>query len=63
MDSHSSDAEALARSPATPSAFAVTRHDDGSVSLTINRTTSIADVNRTLGAMGNPGSTGNTGTG
>jgi len=36
----------------TPPAFAVTRHHDGSVSLKINRTTSIADVNRKLAAMG-----------
>jgi hypothetical protein len=34
-----------------PPAFAVTRHD-GSVSVTINRRTSIADVNRKLAAMG-----------
>jgi hypothetical protein len=30
----------------------VTRHHDGSASLTINRKTSIADVNRKLAAMG-----------
>jgi hypothetical protein len=35
-----------------PPAFAVTRHHDGSVSLKINRATSIADVNRKLAAMG-----------
>jgi hypothetical protein len=36
----------------TPPAFAVTRHHDGTVSLTINRTSSIAAVNRTLREMG-----------
>jgi hypothetical protein len=36
----------------TPPAFAVTRHHDGSVSVKINRRTSIADVNRELAAMG-----------
>jgi hypothetical protein len=35
-----------------PAAFAVTRHYDGSVSLKISRTTSLADVNRRLAAMG-----------
>ena len=35
-----------------PPAFAVTRHHDGSVSVTVNRTTSLADVNRKLAAMG-----------
>jgi hypothetical protein len=35
-----------------PPAFAVTRHHDGSVSVKINRTTSLADVNRKLAAMG-----------
>lgn len=35
-----------------PPAFAVTRHHDGSVSLKINRATSIVDVNRKLAAMG-----------
>ena len=36
----------------TPPAFAVTRHHDGAVSLKVNRTTSLADVNRKLAAMG-----------
>ncbi len=35
-----------------PPAFAVTRLHDGSVSVKINRRTSIADVNRKLAAMG-----------
>jgi hypothetical protein len=35
-----------------PPAFAVTRHHDGSVSLKINRATSIVAVNRKLAAMG-----------
>jgi hypothetical protein len=43
---------AVGATTATPPAFAVTRHHDGSVSLKINRTTSIADVNRKLAAMG-----------
>jgi hypothetical protein len=33
-------------------AFAVTRHHDGSVTLKVNRTTTVADVNRKLSAMG-----------
>ena len=37
---------------ATAPAFAVTRHHDGSVSVKINRRTSIAAVNRKLAAMG-----------
>jgi hypothetical protein len=41
-----------AATTATPPAFAVIRHDDGSVSVKINRTTSIAEVNRKLAAMG-----------
>lgn len=36
----------------TPPAFAVTRLPNGSVSLKINRRTSLADVNRKLAAMG-----------
>ncbi len=36
----------------TPPAFAVTRLHDGSVSVKINRTSSIVDVNRKLAAMG-----------
>jgi hypothetical protein len=36
----------------TSPAFAVTRLHDGSVSVKINRTSSIADVNRKLAAMG-----------
>jgi hypothetical protein len=43
---------AVGATTATPPAFAVTRHQDGSVSVKINRTTSIADVNRRLAAMG-----------
>ncbi|HTU95499.1 MAG TPA: hypothetical protein VMF14_06630 [Solirubrobacteraceae bacterium] len=43
---------AIGASTATPPAFAVTRHQDGSVSLKINRRTSIAAVNRRLTAMG-----------
>jgi hypothetical protein len=35
-----------------PPAFAVTRHHDGSVSLKLNRATSLAEVNRKLAAMG-----------
>jgi hypothetical protein len=38
------------REPAA--AFAVTRHHHGSVSLTINRATSIVEVNRKLAAWG-----------
>ncbi len=43
---------AVGATTATPPAFAVTRHDHGSVTVKINRTTSIADVNRKLAAMG-----------
>jgi hypothetical protein len=43
---------AVGATTATPPAFAVTRLHDGSVSLKINRKTSIADVNRKLAAMG-----------
>ena len=43
---------AVGATTATPPAFAVTRHDHGSVSLKINRPTSIAEVNRKLAAMG-----------
>lgn len=41
----------LVSTASPPPAFAVTRHD-GSVSLKINRATSIVDVNRKLAAMG-----------
>jgi hypothetical protein len=43
---------AVGATTATPPAFAVTRHVDGSVSLKINRPTSIATVNSKLAAMG-----------
>jgi hypothetical protein len=43
---------AVGATTATAPAFAVTRHHDGSVTVNINRTTSIADVNRKLAAMG-----------
>jgi len=43
---------ALGAATSTPPAFAVTRLHDGSVSLKINRRTSIAAVNRKLAAMG-----------
>lgn len=43
---------AVGATTATPPAFAVTRHHDGSVSLKINRKTSITEINRKLGAMG-----------
>src|SRR5262249_39237830 len=43
---------AIGATTATTPAFAVTRLHDGSVSVKINRTTSIADVNRKLAAMG-----------
>jgi hypothetical protein len=43
---------AVGATTATPPAFAVTRLHDGSVSLKINRTSSIAAVNRRLAAMG-----------
>ena len=42
----------LGATTGTPPAFAVTRHRDGSVSLTINRASSIAAVNHKLAAMG-----------
>jgi hypothetical protein len=42
----------LSASASPPPAFAVTRHHDGSVSVKINRTTSLAEVNRKLAAMG-----------
>jgi hypothetical protein len=43
---------AVGATTGTPPAFAVTRLHDGSVSVKINRTSSIADVNRKLAAMG-----------
>jgi hypothetical protein len=43
---------AVGATTATPPAFAVTRSHDGSVSVKINRPTSIATVNRKLTAMG-----------
>jgi hypothetical protein len=43
---------AVGATTGTPPAFAVTRHHDGTVSVKINRTSSIADVNRKLAAMG-----------
>ena len=43
---------AIGATTTTPPAFAVTRLHDGSVSVKINRTSSIADVNRKLAAMG-----------
>jgi hypothetical protein len=43
---------AVGATTATPPAFAVTRHHDGSASLKINRRTSLADVNRKLATMG-----------
>jgi hypothetical protein len=43
---------AVGATTATPPAFAVTRHHDGSVSLKINRKTSLADLNRKLAGMG-----------
>jgi hypothetical protein len=43
---------AVGATTGTPPAFAVTRLDDGSVSVKINRTSSIADVNQKLAAMG-----------
>ena len=43
---------AVGATPATPPAFAVTRLHNGSVSLKINRKTSLAAVNRKLAAMG-----------
>jgi hypothetical protein len=43
---------AVGATTATPPAFAVTRLHDGSVSLKINRSSSIADVNHKLAAMG-----------
>jgi hypothetical protein len=42
----------LSVSASPPPAFAVTRRHDGSVSVKINRTTSLAEVNRKLAAMG-----------
>jgi hypothetical protein len=42
----------LSVSASPPPAFAVTRQNDGSVSLKINRATSIAEVNGKLAAMG-----------
>jgi hypothetical protein len=42
----------LSSAASPPPAFAVTRLHDGSVSVKINRTSSIADVNRQLAAMG-----------
>jgi hypothetical protein len=41
----------LLSATASPPAFAVTRHDDGAVWVKINRTSSIADVNRKLASM------------
>ena len=43
---------AVGATTGTPPAFAVTRLHNGSVSLKINRKTSLADVNRKLAAMG-----------
>ena len=43
---------AVGATTSTPPAFAVTRHHDGSVSVRINSSTSIAEVNRKLTAMG-----------
>ncbi len=43
---------AVGATTSTPPAFAVTRLHDGSVSLKVNRTSSIAAVNRKLAAMG-----------
>jgi hypothetical protein len=43
---------AVSATTATPPAFAITRLDHGSVSVQINRPTSIATVNRKLVAMG-----------
>jgi hypothetical protein len=43
---------AFGATTATAPAFAVTRHHNGSVSVKINRPTSIASVNRKLAAMG-----------
>jgi len=43
---------AVGATTATPPAFAVTRLHDGSVSLKINRRTSLAAVNRKLAALG-----------
>jgi hypothetical protein len=43
---------AVGATTGTPPAFAVTRLHDGSVSVKINRRTSIAEVNRKLAAMG-----------
>jgi hypothetical protein len=43
---------AVGATTGTPPAFAVTTHRDGSVSVKINCTSSIADVNRKLAAMG-----------
>ena len=43
---------AIGATTGTPPAFAVTRLHDGSVSVKINRTSSIVDVNRKLAAMG-----------
>jgi hypothetical protein len=37
---------------ASPPAFAVTRHHDGSVSVKINRRSGVAGANRKLAAMG-----------
>ena len=42
----------LLSATASAPAFAVTRHDDGSVSVKINHTASVAEVNRKLAAMG-----------
>jgi hypothetical protein len=43
---------AISATTATPPAFAVTRHDNGSVSVKITRRSGIAGTNRTLAAMG-----------
>jgi hypothetical protein len=43
---------AIGATTGTPPAFAVTRLHDGAVSVKINRTSSIAEVNRKLAAMG-----------
>jgi hypothetical protein len=43
---------AVSATTATPPAFAVTRHHDGSVAVKINRESGIAGANRKLAAMG-----------
>lgn len=43
---------AVGATTGTPPAFAITRHHDGSVAVTINRRSGIAGANRQLAAMG-----------